>query len=50
MLKHIIFSLFFSSALLFAQSGGNHGNLIQIPFDAAQINPADTMGSWSNGY
>ncbi len=49
MLKHIIFSLFFSSALLFAQSGSIHGNLIRIPFDASQINPADTMGNWVNG-
>jgi len=55
MLTKIILSLIFSSAIAFAQSSSIHGNLIRIPFEASQINPADTMGSWisysdSNGY
>ncbi len=55
MLTKIIFSLIFSSAIAFAQSSSIHGNLIRIPFDASQINPADTMGDWIsygdvNGY
>ncbi len=48
MLSRIILSLIISSAVLLAQNSSIHGNLLRIPFDAAQINPADTMGSWSN--
>ena len=48
MLTRIILGLLLTSTVLFAQSSTTHGNLIRIPFDAAQINPADTVGSWIN--
>ena len=48
MLTRIILGLLLSSTVLFAQSSTTHGNLLRIPFDAAQINPADTVGSWIN--
>lgn len=50
MLNKIVLFFVFSSALLTAQYSAIHGNLIRIPFDAVQINPADTMGSWVDSY
>ncbi len=46
MFRKIVLFLAFSSAILTAQYSAIYGSLIRIPFDAVQINPADTMGSW----
>ena len=48
MFKGIVLFFVLSTSLVFAQSSTIYGNLIRIPFDATQINPADTMGSWEN--
>ena len=46
MLHRIICGFILLSSAAFAQYTTVYGNLIRIPFDAAQINPSDTMGSW----
>lgn len=48
MLTRIIITLIVSSAALYAQGSSTFGNLIRIPIDASQINPADTMGRWTS--
>ncbi len=48
MFTRISFTLIIFSVSLFAQYSTTHGNLLKIPIDATQINPADTMGSWIN--
>ena len=45
MITRIIFGLLLSSTVLFAQNSTTHGNLLRIPFDAVQINPADSPAS-----
>ena len=46
MFKRIILLIVLSTVLISAQNTTTYGNLIRIPFDASQINPADTMGNW----
>lgn len=46
MLIRIIITLIISSVSLYAQGSSTYGNLIRIPIDASQINPADTIGNW----
>lgn len=48
MVTRIIVTLIISYVSLFAQYSATHGNLLRVAIDAAQINPADTMGSWIN--
>jgi hypothetical protein len=53
MIHRIVLFLILFPSFLFAQYTTTYGNLMRIPFDAGQINPADTMGSWihySNSY
>jgi hypothetical protein len=48
MFYRIILVIVLSTVLISAQNTTTYGNLIRIPFDASQINPADTMGKWVN--
>jgi hypothetical protein len=46
MFGKIICFFVFSAVFVFGQSSATYGNLIRIPFDAVQIDPADTAGNW----
>ncbi|HSD64402.1 MAG TPA: T9SS type A sorting domain-containing protein [Ignavibacteriaceae bacterium] len=48
MFSKIVLFFAFSAVILSAQTSTTYGNLIRIPFDAVQIDPADTMGSWES--
>jgi len=48
MFTRIIVILIISSVSILAQYSATQGNLIRIPIDATQIDPADTIGSWIN--